>query len=79
MIQLKDVENVVAEVFAAEGVIYTETMLNRPIMELGADSLAFAIIVARLEELTGTDPFSTNPDLPYPKTLKEFADAYITS
>jgi hypothetical protein len=44
------------------------------LLESGLDSLSFAIIVARLEELLGADPFSD--DVLYPTTLGEFVRLY---
>ena len=40
------------------------------------DSLCFAIIVARLEDALGVDPFSTAEELTFPVTLGEFVALY---
>ena len=45
-------------------------------LELGLDSLCFAIIVSRLETVLGVDPFSDNADAPFPVTLGEFIRFY---
>jgi hypothetical protein len=45
-------------------------------MELGLDSLCFAIIVTRLENDLGVDPFSANEGAPFPVTLGEFVRFY---
>ena len=46
------------------------------LLESGLDSLGFAVLVARLEEEFGYDPFSLM-DVPiYPRTLGEFVDIY---
>lgn len=66
----------IAEVFSAEGVEFDESMLSRPVMEIGVDSLAYAILVARLEQKFGQDPFTTNPELGYPELLEDFVKAY---
>jgi len=42
----------------------------------GLDSLAIAILVARLEEKLGLDPFSSTNDVSYPVTLGDFIRAY---
>ena len=54
------------------GVLGNETVL----LESGLDSLGFAILVARLEEELGYDPF-VMMDVPvYPHTLGEFVEIY---
>jgi Phosphopantetheine attachment site len=46
------------------------------LLESGLDSMGFAILVARLEEDLGYDPF-TMMDVPvYPRTLGEFVAIY---
>ena len=47
-----------------------------PLMDLGLDSLCFAIIVTRLETVLGVDPFSENEDAPFPVSLGEFIHFY---
>lgn len=42
----------------------------------GLDSLSFAILVARLEDSFGVDPFSVSEDAPFPVTFKEFVRLY---
>lgn len=58
---------------------------NRPIVPLaddlaliesGLDSLCFAILVARLEDRLGMDPFSISDDVAFPETLGEFIGVY---
>jgi acyl carrier protein len=46
------------------------------LIESGLDSLCFAIIVARLEDTLGFDPFSTAEDGNFPVTLGEFIRFY---
>jgi acyl carrier protein len=46
------------------------------LMDSGLDSLCFAIIVARLEDALGFDPFSTAEDIEFPATLIEFIKFY---
>ncbi len=46
------------------------------LMETGLDSLCFAILVARLEDELGFDPFSTSEDASYPVTLGDFIKFY---
>jgi acyl carrier protein len=42
----------------------------------GLDSLCMAVIVARLEDSLGVDPFSTAEGAVFPVTLGEFIDFY---
>ena len=44
--------------------------------ETGFDSLAFAILVARLEDDLGIDPFTVAEDGVFPSTVGEFVRAY---
>ena len=44
--------------------------------ETGFDSLAFAILVARLEDETGVDPFTISEDPAFPATIGDFVRAY---
>jgi acyl carrier protein len=46
------------------------------LLESGLDSLGFAILVARLEDTLGLDPFTTSEDVYYPVTLGEFIRFY---
>jgi acyl carrier protein len=46
------------------------------LLESGLDSLGFAILVARLEEELGRDPFTEMEDVVYPRTLGEFVSIY---
>jgi len=49
-----------------------------PLLESGLDSLCFAIIVARLEDVLGIDPFTAAAaeDAPFPVTLGDFVSFY---
>jgi acyl carrier protein len=42
----------------------------------GLDSLSFAILVARLEDELGLDPFTTSTESHYPITLGDFVRFY---
>jgi len=46
------------------------------LLESGLDSLSFAIVVARLEDQLGYDPFSADADLQIPITLSDFIRIY---
>jgi hypothetical protein len=47
-----------------------------PLLNSGLDSLCFAVIVARLEDELGVDPFSADSDAPFPVTLGDFVQSY---
>ena len=46
------------------------------LLDSGLDSLCFAILIARLEDALGVDPFSTSDDVSFPVTLGDFVKAY---
>ena len=46
------------------------------LLESGLDSLCFAIVVARLEDKLGYDPFSSAEDVQFPVTLGDFIRFY---
>ena len=46
------------------------------LLDCGLDSLCFAILVARLEDAVGEDPFSTSDDLEFPTTFGAFVALY---
>jgi hypothetical protein len=46
------------------------------LLESGLDSLCFAVIVVRLEDSLGTDPFRAAGDAPFPVTLGDFIKFY---
>jgi hypothetical protein len=49
---------------------------NTVLLDSGLDSLGFAVLVARLEEELGYDPFSMMDEPVYPKRLGEFVAIY---
>lgn len=46
------------------------------LLESGLDSLGFAIVVARLEDTLGLDPFSSSEEVIFPVTLGDFIRVY---
>jgi acyl carrier protein len=46
------------------------------LLESGLDSLCFAILVARLEDELGCDPFTASDNIHYPVTLGDFIRFY---
>ena len=73
----KIILNEIIVVFAEEGVTFDEEMLGLPVMDIGVDSLTYAVLVARLEVKIGKDPFTEQPERGYPKLLSDFVDAYL--
>lgn len=47
-----------------------------PLMESGLDSLCLAVIVARLEDVFGVDPFAAIDDAAFPVTIGDFIKLY---
>ena len=47
-----------------------------PLMESGLDSLCFAILVARLEDTLGVDPFASVSGSRFPTTVGELVEFY---
>jgi acyl carrier protein len=46
------------------------------LLNTGLDSLCFAVLVARLEDRLGVDPFSASDDITFPVTLGDFVRVY---
>jgi len=46
------------------------------LLDSGLDSLAIAIVVTRLEDTLGLDPFTESDDTAYPVTLGDFVRFY---
>ena len=46
------------------------------LMNTGLDSLCFAVLVARLEDRLGVDPFSESDNMSFPVTLGDFVRVY---
>ena len=72
-----------SEIFAAMQQIAEEQKITLPplrddlsLHDTGFDSLAFAILVARLEDDLGIDPFTIAEDAAFPSTVGEFVRVY---
>ncbi len=46
------------------------------LLNTGLDSLCFAILVSRLEDSLGVDPFTASEDVHFPVTFGEFVSFY---
>ncbi len=49
---------------------------NLKLVDSGLDSLSFALVVSRLEDALGFDPFDTRDELKFPVTFGEFVKLY---
>ena len=49
---------------------------DAPLLTIGLDSLCFAILVARLEETFGIDPFSASDEVALPITVGDLVAFY---
>jgi acyl carrier protein len=46
------------------------------LLDSGLDSLGFAVLVARLEDQLGIDPFTASEDAQFPVTFGDFVKVY---
>jgi hypothetical protein len=46
------------------------------LLDTGLDSLSFALIVARLEDAIGVDPFDSPDEVKFPTTFGDFVKLY---
>jgi acyl carrier protein len=46
------------------------------LLDSGLDSLGIAVLVARLEDRLGVDPFTASADVQFPVTVGDFVKAY---
>lgn len=67
-----EIERVAAEQNAKLAPLSDDLIL----LDSGLDSLCFAILVARLEDCLGVDPFTVSDDITFPVTLGDFVQAY---
>jgi acyl carrier protein len=75
--------SVKAKIIAAMQQVAREQQVTLPpldddlsLHETGFDSLGFAILVARLEDDLGIDPFTIAEDAAFPLTIGDFIKAY---
>ena len=66
----------IRQIAAEQHVVLPPLEDNLSLHETGFDSLAFAILVARLEDDLGTDPFTISADASFPLTIGDFIRAY---
>lgn len=76
MLARAEIIAVIKEVGAEQGKNLATLSDELGLLETGLDSLCFAIIVARLEDRLGFDPFSTAEDARFPVTVGDFVKFY---
>jgi acyl carrier protein len=69
---LDEIQNVAAE----QGKTLPPLTDDLQLLESGLDSLCFAILVSRLEDATGRDPFSAAKASEFPRTVGELVAFY---
>lgn len=74
----KTIRSLFDETFAMQndGQAGPELANDTVLLDTGLDSLGFAILVTRLEEELGYDPFSLSTEAYYPQTFGEFLKFY---
>lgn len=63
-------------VSSEQGKTLNELSDGTMLLDSGLDSLGFAILVARLEDTLGVDPFQTADDEAFPITFGDFVKFY---
>jgi acyl carrier protein len=66
----------IQQIAAEQHVVLPSLEDDLSLHETGFDSLAFAILVARLEDDLGIDPFTMSADSSFPLTIGDFIKAY---
>ena len=65
------------EILAENGIALTGPLTGEmPLLKTGLDSLGFAVLVIRLEDKLGYDPFVLMAEAVYPRTVDEFTAIY---
>ena len=73
----EDIIRIIYEIAADSDLTIISNLNDQTVLlESGLDSLGFAILVARLEEEYGVDPFMIMEEPIYPRTLIEFVSIY---
>lgn len=66
----------IVDVAAQQGVTLPPLSDDLQLVDAGLDSLFFAILVSRLEDATGNDPFATAKSSEFPRTVGELIAFY---
>jgi acyl carrier protein len=65
-----------AQVASEHGKLLAPLNDDLPLLDSGLDSLGIAVLVARLEDQLGVDPFTASEDVQFPVTVGDFVRAY---
>lgn len=65
-----------AQVAREHGKILAPLRDDLALLDSGLDSLGIAVLVARLEDKLGVDPFTASDDVHFPVTLGDFVKVY---
>ena len=71
-----NIEDQMRQVAAEQGKTLAPLHDELVLLDSGLDSLCFAILVARLEDELGYDPFATSEDVHFPVTFGDFVRFY---
>jgi acyl carrier protein len=72
----KVITDAITELLKEEGVEAPTLNDDTILLSTELDSLGFAVLVVRLEEYLGYDPFTSMKEAIYPKTLKDLIEIY---
>jgi hypothetical protein len=64
------------QVARTQGKVLPPLADDLPLIDSGLDSLCFAILVARLDDALGVDPFNTTENAEFPATVGDFVRFY---
>ena len=70
------IKNQMAQVAREHGKILAPLQDDLVLADCGLDSLGFAVLVARLEDTLGIDPFTAAEEAFFPVTLGDFVKVY---
>jgi acyl carrier protein len=70
------IESEIQKVACEQNVTLAPLSDDMNLLDSGLDSLCFAILVARLEDTLGVDPFTASDDVTFPVTLGDLVQAY---
>lgn len=77
VIMKKKIIELMTEIAETDSLSLVTPLLDETVLlDSGLDSLGFAVLVTRLEEDLGYDPFTIMEDPVYPQTLGEFVAIY---
>lgn len=70
------VHDEIAALLREDGKPVPDLLPESVLLETGLDSLGFAVLVTRLEDVLGYDPFTLMDEPVYPRTVQEFVSMY---